>query len=89
MKVVDAFTGTQFEVDGKIPTMFDEKNAPVFRSHEGGLNMVMAVEPGYWKGRILLRHTVRGILVKEQWVPLDIRWTHPHFFLQHVGFIPT
>jgi hypothetical protein len=24
-----------------------------------------------------------------RWVPLQVRWTHPGFFLQHVAFLPS
>ncbi len=59
---------------------------------------VLEVEPGFRMARARIRVVYRDyapgrdprtVVTREQWIPLQVRWTHPKYFLQHVAFVPS
>jgi hypothetical protein len=59
-----------------------------------GLHTLITIDEGLFRSRVLLRtHEVREdypeILLGDRWVPLQVRYTHPAFLFQKVGFIPS
>lgn len=81
MRIIDANSGADVVV-GDTFTNID------------GEHTLLAVQAGIFYGKALLRTTtVAGdyptILLGERWVPLQIRYLHPNFMFQKVGFIPS
>lgn len=66
---------------------------------DGEAITLLEVEPGFLSARARVRMTYRDysnpnyqrgqLVTKDAWTPLAVRWTHPGFFLQHVGFLPS
>ena len=90
MKVIDPRNGIELAV------------GQTSRYPDGESVMLLDVEPGLLSARARVRlvgrsalYTIdhqtqeRGMVTIERWVPLRVRWTHPNFFLQHVGFLPS
>lgn len=82
MKVVDTRSGEELALGQKV-------------SYPDGESVtLLEVEPGVLRARARVRHVYREhvhqrLEVREDWVPLTVRWTHPQFFLQHVAFLPS
>lgn len=84
MKVIDARTGQEVVV-GQTVTYDDDE----------GITL-LELETGLWSARARVRRIYRdprttpgGFRTSEAWIPLQVRWTHPRYFLQHVAFIPS
>ena len=85
MKVIDARSGTEMHIgdivdhgDGESITLLDVK--PGWLSAAARVRLV--------KNDTMMRagdswHPVTNTF----WMPLQVRWTHPRFFLQHVAFL--
>lgn len=88
MKVIDAHTGRQVKVGDTLPIPGDGSTPELSAAGIGvdGYYKVLAIEPGILTARILLSSNHPAY---NGWVPLTVRWIHPGFFLQHVGFIPS
>ena len=85
MKIIDARSGQEMQIGQTI-------------SYPGGESVtLLEVEPGIWSARARARTVSRDwsraadgpLVVREDWGPLQVRWTHPAFFLQHVAFFPS
>lgn len=74
MKVIDAFTGRSLKVGDS------------FSDPSGDDVTLMAVRPGAFSASALLRYPRKGL---TKWVELQVRWTHPSYFLKHVAFVPS
>lgn len=82
MKVIDARSGQEMQVGG------------VVRYPDGEWLRLDGVEPGLFSAKAVItssnRHYETGKLVTtQQAVPLVVRFLHPGFLFQHVGFIPS
>lgn len=82
MKVIDARSGQTMKV------------GDVARYPDGEWLRLEAVEGGIFSGRALItscdQNPMTGQMVtKTQYVPLVVRWLHPGFLFQHVGFLPS
>lgn len=82
MKVIDARSGEEMSVGS------------VVRYPDGEWLRLDAVRPGILSGKAIItscdRNPMTGQLVtRSQEVPLVVRWLHPGFLFQHVGFLPT
>lgn len=92
MKLVDARSGMVIPLPSAFaPTMWAK---PIVIDHGGGDRVeLFAVEPGIFSARAKVRTVTRmhdgTASVWEGWSPLQVRWTHPRFFGQHVAFIPS
>lgn len=79
MRVIDAHSGREVQVGDTIGIPAPDTKNAWFK--------VMEIERG------ILRARIRGIsnvpTLDNTWLPLQVRWTHPSFFLQHVAFILT
>lgn len=73
MRVIDAHTGNELKVGHE-----------VWNGHDRTYR-VQAIEPGLFSARM----QVVDQTGKASWIPLQVRWTHPRFFLQHVAFVPS
>lgn len=74
MRVIDARTGAEVHNGSRL-------------AHEPGWTYeVLQIKPGILQASAIVRH-VETCKVFEQ--PLQVRWTHPNFFLQHVAFVPS
>lgn len=73
MKLVDARSGDPVTVGTTVQ----------FR--DGFAYRVRHVEEGWFSGRALVENNLEGV----KWVPLKVRYFHPQFMFQKVGFIPT
>lgn len=87
MKVIDTRSGKPITVGQTI-------------EHGDGESVtLLEVEPGLLKARARVSTTFRDLaravdnpplrVIASAWVPLTVRWTHPTFFLEHVGFLPS
>lgn len=82
MRIIDANTGAEVKV-GQTFTNID------------GTHTLIKVREGLLKAEALLRtHSIGdprfpSVPLGDRWVPLVVRYTHPGFFLQKVGFIPS
>ena len=95
MKVIDAHTGLEVRVGMKIPLptpgVFSTPESS--RSRMADLTdhyyQVLDIYPGVLRASmaIILVEGSRRQLVMD--APLQVRWTHPGYFLQHVAFVPT
>jgi len=63
---------------------------------EGTSHTLLQIEPGILTARAQVRGTYQDPsqpgapwVTRDEWVPLQVRWTHPQFFLQHVAFFPS
>lgn len=76
MKVIDPRNGIEMKVGQT-------------SEYPGGESITLLdVKPGWFAALARVRSvTERG--TSEFWTPLQVRWTHPRFFLQHVGFLPS
>lgn len=80
MKVIDSRSGTELEVGQTI-------------DRGGGESVtLLAVEPGLVSAQALVRMVYVGgpqstPVVTQAWTQLAVRWAHPKYFLQHVGFL--
>lgn len=82
MKVIDARSGHEMQIGETI-------SYP-----EGESITLLEVEPGIFRARVRVRRVVRmwpahSLETQEARVPLQVRWTHPAFLLQHVAFLPS
>lgn len=93
MKVVDAHTGATMKVGDTVHTPAGQQMT------------LVGVKPGLLSASVLLRFSpcrrafcsdcggpnaeIGASPVGVQEVPLTVRWLHPSFPLQHVGFIPS
>ena len=79
MKIVDAHTGRD---DLKVGDTF-----PFFEKYL----KILALDEGWLSARVcLVTFNADGTVFNPpHWTPLHVRFTHPRFFLQKVGFIPT
>jgi len=84
MKVIDARTGQQVVVNQTVDY------------GDGERATILAIEPGLFTARARIRMTYRDhskpgapLVTTDTWGPLQVRWTHPRFFLEHVAFIPS
>lgn len=84
MRIIDANTGTEPKVGDTFVNVV-------------GRHTLLRVREGLLSAKALFRITyapderdplLRGRTV-ERWVPLQVRYTHPSFFLQKVAFIPS
>ena len=73
MKLINAFDGKEYRAGDMFPVP------------GSGVHQILKIEPGIFSARALITN-LRG---KPFWLPLQVRWTHPSFFLQHIAFIPT
>jgi hypothetical protein len=76
MKIIDANTGQEPEIG--VP--FNNIN---------GTMVLLGVEEGLFSARGLFGHPCDNPNCPDVWVPLQVRYTHPGFFLQKVAFIPS
>lgn len=84
MKIIDANTGFAPKVGDTFVNVV-------------GRHTLLDVEEGLLSARALFRTTYRSEggdatlwgRTREIWIPLQVRYTHPGFFLQKVGFIPS
>ena len=74
MKIIDARSGQEI-------IYADD----VIEYPDGEWYRVLRVDETPFNARAL----VEGNHVGRCWVPLAVRFTHPSFFLQKVGFVPT
>lgn len=60
---------------------------------DGESIVLLEVDPGILRARARVRRVIStwpaGVMTREDWVPLQVRWAHPSFFLRHVAFIPS
>ncbi len=73
MLVIDANTGQQL-IEG-----CNYRNV-------NGYFGVIKIKPGWFTASIVIRKSGQT-LFKE--IPLQVRWTHPKYFLKHVAFLPS
>lgn len=76
MRIIDANTGHE----AKIGVPFTNIN---------GTLVLLEVKEGLFSAKGLFRHPCDNPRCKDQWVPLQVRYTHPGFMLQKVAFIPS
>lgn len=76
MKIIDANTGT----DVQLGVPFTNIN---------GTMVLLKVDEGLFSAKGLFRHPCQNPECPDMWVPLQVRYTHPGFFLEKVGFIPS
>lgn len=76
MKVIDAYTGQEVLVGQTIPTP------------GGGTMTLVDIDVGLFSASATADFK-EGARVTRRIFPLQVRWTHPRFFLQHVAFIPS
>lgn len=88
MMIIDAHTGKEMQIgdtvdhdDGCIITLLDVR--PGFFD-ASALIQIAYSDPA--SGEPVMRD---GVTARTLWQPLHVRWTHPCFFLKHVGFLPT
>lgn len=86
MKVIDARSGTEMHVgdtvdwgDGESITLLEVK--PGWLSASAHVRRVGA--------RDMLFNGAWQPVTNTFWTPLQVRWTHPRFFLRHVAFLPS
>ncbi len=84
MKIVDARSGQEFTVNGKM--IFDPPK--VIDYGDGDKIAIHAIEPGLQRTRANVTVTYDGFVLTSGWVPLKVRWLHPGWFAQHVAFLP-
>lgn len=81
MKVIDTRSGKEMAVGQNV------------EYPEGESITLLEVDPGILRARARVRRVIptwpAGVMTREDWVPLQVRWTHPGFLLQHVAFIPS
>ena len=75
MRIIDANTGTEVHLG----TTFENID---------GIHTLMQVKEGLFSARALFRSSVQGAR-RDHWVPLVVRYMHPGFMFQKVGFIPS
>lgn len=61
----------------------DVKRGQTFTNIVGTMTL-LDVDEGFFKARALF-----DLDGKQLWVPLQVRFTHPGFFFQKIGFIPS
>jgi hypothetical protein len=83
MKVIDAHTGKEMVLGMTV-------------KHDGVSRTLLQIEPGILSARaqvlmVYRDHSQPGgpMINRDEWVPLQVRWTHPMYFLQHVAFFPS
>lgn len=82
MKIIDARSGREMKVGDTV------------RYPDGEWLRLEAVDPGLLSGKAIItscdQNPMTGQMVtRTQEVPLAVRWFHPGFPFQHVGFIPS
>lgn len=77
MKVIDARSGEELAPGAHV-------------TYPGGdwLKLV-EVEPGIFHAKAVIDHGQPNGMVRRSTIPLIVRWMHPGFLFQHVGFIPS
>lgn len=76
MKVIDANTGALL------------REGMTFRNVMGVIRVVR-INPGLTSASMIYDHSPDGRRWTRRVAPLQVRWTHPSFFLQHVAFLPS
>ena len=82
MKVIDARSGQEARLGVRIDYT------------DGEWVKVIDVEPGLFSAAAtvetcMLDYRTGQLRTMVQQVPLQVRWTHPRYFLQHVAFLPS
>jgi len=86
MKLVDARSGRVVNVPTSKITYF---NPPLLYDYgDGTTQTIYSVEPGLFKAYATVQVTSPSGTSSGRW-PLQVRWLHPGFPLQHVAFIPS
>lgn len=75
MKVIDAHTGQEIKEGTQV-------TAP-----DGSWYRAVKIKPGVFSASMLVKSS--NPLMNDRWLPLQVRWTHPKFPLQHVAFVPS
>lgn len=84
MIVVDARSGKRVAIGQTIKYPWSPQHQP--RGPEW--IRLLHVTPGIFKATAIIQRG-NGVRAEEIEVPLVVRWMHPSYFLQHVGFLPT
>ena len=89
MKVIDARSGKEMTLGERVEYPNGEWMRLV--DVESGLFSATAIVETYAMNiaDILLPQDERRYIRMTQQVPLTVRWFHPAFLFQHVGFIPS
>jgi len=80
MKVIDVRTGDELKA-GDIVIL----PAVPGVTRENDRYRILSVHPGFFNAHALIQWSSGTI----ERVPLQVRWTHPAFFLQHIAFWPS
>lgn len=87
--VVDYPDGTWTKLVSVSPGMFHAK-AVLRQRYLTPVTPTPARLPDHWLGENSPMGPMAEWFVEDEIeVPLQVRWTHPKYFLQHVGFIPS
>jgi hypothetical protein len=73
MRVIDAHSGREVK-----------RGDVLWNGHDRNYQII-TIEPGIFSARMRIAYSDG----KQAWIPLQVRWTHPSYFLQYVAFIPS
>jgi len=96
MKVIDAHTGLEVKVGMRIPLpmpgVFSTPESSKTRAIVGLTDYyyeVVDIHPGMLKASMDMIICENGQKRFVMAAPLQVRWTHPNFFMRHIAFVPT
>lgn len=87
MRLIDARSGREIALpdNGKSPVLYSAGGEPTIQYSQGEYIKIHSVTPGVFKASAV----ISSDKYPPMNVPLQVRWTHPSYPLQHVAFIPT